>query len=99
MKIGRDAGASTNFHDFVVGFKTFTFLLNSFIYKFVCTFFRLNMWVAVLLMLFITGAIFYGLATYYTTLQGYKKEYRKSAKGKLGEKLIGKLPSYIFVHC
>lgn len=38
------------------------------------------MWIAVLLVLFITGVIFYGLATYYMTLQQYKKDLRAATR-------------------
>ncbi|KAI5641640.1 ligand-gated ion channel domain-containing protein [Phthorimaea operculella] len=38
--------------------------------------FKLYMWITVLLVLLITGAIFYGLARFYMNLQEYKKEQK-----------------------
>ncbi|KAJ2953036.1 hypothetical protein O0L34_g7426 [Tuta absoluta] len=38
--------------------------------------FKLYMWITVLLVLLITGAIFYGLARFYMNLQDYKKEQK-----------------------
>lgn len=38
-------------------------------------YFRLNMWIAVLLVLLITGTIFYAMARYYMNLQNYKHDH------------------------
>ncbi|XP_075969996.1 ionotropic receptor 68a [Anticarsia gemmatalis] len=44
--------------------------------------FKLYMWIAVLLVLLITGTIFYGLARYYMNLQEFKKGQGTSSKSK-----------------
>nr|ARO70548.1 antennal ionotropic receptor 68a-2 [Dendrolimus punctatus] len=41
--------------------------------------FKLYMWIAVLLVLLITGSIFYGLARYYINLQEFRKDRREIA--------------------
>ncbi|XP_049867277.1 glutamate receptor ionotropic, kainate glr-3 [Pectinophora gossypiella] len=42
--------------------------------------FKLYMWIAVLLVLLITGAIFYGLARFYMNLQVFKNDHRNQNK-------------------
>ncbi|CAH0406266.1 unnamed protein product [Chilo suppressalis] len=51
--------------------------------------FKLQMWIAVLLVLLITGTIFYGLANFYTNLQKYKKNHGVNTNIKLEEKPEG----------
>lgn len=55
------------------------------------------MWVAVLMVLFVTGSIFYGLARYYINLLDYKAESVNVRKAKISYGRYYVKESYLYL--